>query len=85
MSQAGEMTMIEPMNELTDEVLKSVQRRLLAVEGEVAEIRTELADLRREMDAARLGQPEISVPPTGIESRVARIERWLDSVDAAVK
>ena len=29
MSQVGEMAMIEPMNELTDEVLKSVQRRLL--------------------------------------------------------
>ncbi len=77
--------MIEPMNELTDEVLKSVQRRLSALEAEVADIRSELRGLRNDLEAARANQPEISLPPAGIESRVARIERRLDSVDAAVK
>jgi chromosome segregation ATPase len=79
------MTMIEPMNELTDEVLKSVQRRLSALEAEVADIRSELRGLRNDLEAARANQPEINLPPAGIESRVARIERRLDSVDAAVK
>ena len=48
-------------------------------------MRAELAGIRRELDDAKFGRPEISVPPAGIESRVARIERRLDSVDAAVK
>ena len=77
--------MIEPMNELTDEVLKSVQRRLSALEAEVADIRAEVESCRIALEAARAGQPEISVPPSGIESRVARLERRLNSVDAAVK
>ena len=57
MGHAEEMTMVEAMDELTDEMLKSIQRRVYGLEAEVADIRSALAHLRHDMEAARGGQP----------------------------
>ncbi|MCP4380319.1 MAG: hypothetical protein GY798_02665 [Hyphomicrobiales bacterium] len=77
--------MVEVMNQLVDEVLKSIQARLANVETDVADIRAELAAVQSELATARVGRPEMVSPPVGIERRVARLERRLDSVDAAIK
>ena len=77
--------MVEAMSQLVDEVLKSLQARLANVETDIADIREELAAVQRELAAARVGGPEMVSPPVGIERRVARLERLIDSVDAATK
>ena len=77
--------MVEAMNHLVDEVLKSLQARLANVETDVADIREELAAVQRELAAARVGRSEMVSPPVGIERRVARLERRLESADAATK
>ena len=80
--------MVEPMNELVDEVLRSIQTRLGNLEIEVTEMRAELVELRREFDAARANQPEFSTPARGIERRIERLERRLtsmDTIDVALK
>lgn len=80
--------MVEPMNELVDEVLKSIQTRLGNLEIEVTEVRAELVQLHRALDAARASQPEFSTPARGIERRIERLERRLtsmDTIDVALK
>jgi len=80
--------MVEPMNELVDEVLKSIQTRLGNLEIEVTEVRAELVQLHRELDAARANRPEFSTPARGIERRIERLERRLtsmDTIDVALK
>ena len=54
--------MVETMDELVDEVLKSLQRRLVNLEGTVAEMRVELTALQHELEADRDHRPEIIVP-----------------------
>jgi hypothetical protein len=77
--------MADVMDALVDEVLKSIQTRLASLEADVAALRDELSEVRREMEAAHTGQPDIRPPPAGIERRVERIERRLNAVDVAIK
>ncbi len=80
--------MVEAMNELVDEVLKSIQTRLGNLEIEVTAVRAELVELQRELDAARANQPEFATPGRGIERRIERLERRmtsLDTIDVALK
>lgn len=75
--------MVETMNDLLDEVVRSVQARVAELEMEVAELRSEVSAVRRELEAARGDEPEIVVPSATLERRVDRLERRLDASDIA--
>lgn len=77
--------MIDAMDGIVDEVLKSLQARIAAVETELMEMRKEVDAIRGDVAAARMSGDDVVSPPAGIEQRLARIERRLDSVDLAVK
>ncbi len=73
--------MAQVMNGLVDGVLQAFQERLAAVEMDYADLRVELAAIRRDLDALRGGGSAPQVGTSGLESRVARIERQLDAKD----
>ena len=71
--------MAQLMNGLVDGVLQAFQERLAAVEMDYADLRVELASIRRELDAMRGTEAAPQTVTSGLESRVARIERQLDA------
>ena len=77
--------MIDAMDGLVDEVLRSLQARMGAVEAEVMELRKDIEAIRNELETARMTGDDVVAPASGLEKRIARIERRLDSVDLAVK
>lgn len=73
--------MAQAMNGLVDGVLQAFQERLAAVEMDYADLRGELASIRRDLDALRADELGPHTGAAGLERRVARIERQLDAKD----
>jgi hypothetical protein len=74
--------MAEVTNELIYEVLKSMQTRLSNIEMGMAEMRTELRELRGHMLAVQTDIANLYVGQGNIEARLGRIERRLELTDA---
>jgi hypothetical protein len=72
--------MAHAMNGLVDGVLQAFQERLAAVEMDFVDLRAEVVSIRRELDALRIGAPR-QPSPTGLETRLAHVERRLDATD----